>query len=198
MSNTFFTSDTHFHHANIIRYSNRPFRDSVEMNNKLIENWNAVVQPDDVIYHLGDFTFGRDDYMLESVLNRLNGYIIFIEGNHDKLARRNKHRFYNYHYGHHEVTINGQHIVMNHYPMVVWNKKHHGSWMLCGHTHYNLPVSRQDSMELGRLLDVGVDGNDYKPYSFDDVARIMNTKPMMPRNPLFSDHHGRNSSDAAD
>jgi hypothetical protein len=53
-------------------------------------------------------------------------------------------------------------------------------------------------MELGRLLDVGVDGNNYKPYSFDDIARIMNTKPMMPKNPLFSDHHGRNSSDVVD
>mgnify|MGYP006271418475 CR=1 FL=1 len=87
---------------------------------------------------------------------------------------------------------------MNHYPMVVWNKKHHNAWMLCGHTHYNLPVSRQDNMELGKLLDVGVDGNEYKPYSFDDIKRIMDKKPLMPKNILFSDHHGRNSNDAAE
>lgn len=168
------------------------------MNNKLIENWNAVVQPEDIIYHLGDFSFGREDYLFDSVINRLNGYIIFIEGNHDKLARRNKHRFYNYHYGYHEATINGQHIVMSHYPMVVWNGKHRNSIMLHGHTHYNLPVSRKNNFELGKILDVGVDGNDYKPYSFDEIMKIMNTKPLLPKNPLFNDHHGRNSSDAAE
>lgn len=197
MGETFFTSDTHFHHANIIRYSNRPFKNVVEMNDTIINNWNAVVTKDDVVYHLGDFAFGREDYHIDMILQRLNGYIIFIEGNHDKLTRRNKSKFYNYYYGHHEITLYEQHIVMNHYPMLVWNKKHHGSWMLCGHTHYNLPVSRKDSMELGKLLDVGVDGNDYKPYSFDDLKRIMNTKPMMSKNVLFSDHHGR-ETDAAE
>lgn len=127
----------------------------------------------------------------------MNGYIIFIEGNHDKLARRNKHRFYNYHNGYHEATINGQHIVMSHYPMVVWNGKHRNSVMLHGHTHYNLPASRKNNLELGKILDVGVDGNDYKPYSFDEIMKIMNTKPMLPKNPLFRDHHGPNSSDTA-
>lgn len=161
------------------------------MNNKIIENWNAVVKPGDLVFHLGDFSFGRDDYLFDSVFNRLNGDIVYIEGNHDKLARRNKHKFLNYHYGYYETYVDNQFIVMSHYPMVTWNKKHHDSWMLCGHCHYNLPVIRKDAKELGKVLDVGVDGNNYKPYSFSDLVAIMNTKPMFPSNPLFNDHHGR-------
>ncbi len=56
MSNIWFTSDTHFGHANIIRFCDRPFKDIQEMNERLIANWNAVVRPGDSVYHMGDFS----------------------------------------------------------------------------------------------------------------------------------------------
>jgi calcineurin-like phosphoesterase family protein len=188
--NTFFISDTHFHHSNIIKYCNRPFNDAVEMNKTIIKNWNAVVKPDDLVYHLGDFCFGRENYHFDSVFNQLNGKIVFIEGNHDKLARQNKYKFYNYHYGYHEAYVGDQLIVMSHYPMVTWNKKHRGAIMIHGHCHYNLPIGRKESQELGKILDVGVDGNNYKPYSYDELMAVMKTKPDKAKNSLFSDHHG--------
>lgn len=52
MSNAFVLSDTHFGHANVIKYDNRPFTNVKEMDNKMIENWNRTVKPDDTIYHL--------------------------------------------------------------------------------------------------------------------------------------------------
>lgn len=58
-SRVFFTSDTHFNHTNIIRFCNRPFKDVAHMNETIIANWNSVVGPDDIIFHLGDFLFGR-------------------------------------------------------------------------------------------------------------------------------------------
>lgn len=187
---TFFISDTHFSHANIIKYSNRPFKDVVEMNNTIIQNWNSVVKPDDLVYHLGDFTFGREQYMFDMMFNQLNGYIVFIEGNHDKLARQNKHRFYNYHYGYHEAYVNNQFVVMSHYPMMTWNKKHRGAIMIHGHCHYNLAATRKENKEFGKILDVGVDGNKYKPYSFKELMQVMNSKPDVNSNPLMRDHHG--------
>jgi len=51
-----FTADTHLGHENVIRYNPRPFSSTAEMDEALIENWNQVVQPDDAVYHLGDFT----------------------------------------------------------------------------------------------------------------------------------------------
>ena len=55
---TFFTSDTHFGHANIINLCNRPFKDVNHMNDMLVENWNSVVSDDDTVFHLGDFALG--------------------------------------------------------------------------------------------------------------------------------------------
>lgn len=79
---TFFTSDTHFNHANIIRFCNRPFKDVNQMNEVLIENWNRVISPGDTVFHFGDFCLGGS---LEwtNVLDRLNGKIHLILGNHD-------------------------------------------------------------------------------------------------------------------
>ena len=56
---TWFTSDLHFGHANIIEYSGRPFRDVDHMNRALIERWNALVQPADTVWVLGDVAMGR-------------------------------------------------------------------------------------------------------------------------------------------
>ena len=73
MKKYWFTSDNHFSHRNIIKYCNRPFTDSDEMNNTMIANWNAVVSPDDIVYHLGDFAFEKDRPTLENLMSQLNG-----------------------------------------------------------------------------------------------------------------------------
>lgn len=186
---TFWSGDLHLSHQNIIKYCNRPFKDTVEMNNTIIDNWNKIVGPNDLIYNLGDFCFGNDDNHFNSLLKRLNGYHVFIKGNHDKVAERNKDKFYQFHYGYHEATINGQFIVMCHYPILSWNKKHRGSIMLHGHCHYNLPSTRKESTELGKIVDVGTDGNNFKPYSFDDIMKIMKDKPIEVNNKSLTDHH---------
>lgn len=81
-SDTFFTSDTHFYHTNILKYCNRPFKNTEEMNAILIEKWNAKVKKDDVIWHLGDFCFGGKDNIKE-IFPKLNGKINLVLGNHD-------------------------------------------------------------------------------------------------------------------
>lgn len=179
--NYWFTGDTHFGHANIIKYCNRPFKDVVEMNETIISNWNNVVQKNDLVYHLGDFCFGRNDYEFDMYFKRLNGLIIFIKGNHDRLAWKNRNRFYAYSDSYREIEVNGQEITLCHYAMRVWNKSHHGAWHLYGHSHGSLP---DDKNSLS--FDCGVDCHDFTPINFEQVKKIMSKKEFKP-----IDHHGQ-------
>lgn len=177
--NYFFTSDTHFGHANIIKYCNRPFQNVAEMNETLIARWNEVVKPGDYVYHLGDFCFGD----FGRYFNRLNGIISFIEGNHDRQARANKNAFHSYHKLL-ETRVFGQEIVLCHYSMEVWNKSHHGAWHLYGHSHGTL---KDNPNRLS--FDAGVDCHNFYPLSFEQVKAIMDKKSFKP-----IDHHGDNKT----
>lgn len=85
----YFSSDQHFWHANVIKYCNRPYSSVEEMNEALVRNWNAVVQPDDDVYVLGDFSFALRSVELYS--NRLLGNKKLVPGNHDPICSLNKH-----------------------------------------------------------------------------------------------------------
>jgi calcineurin-like phosphoesterase family protein len=197
LNTTYVTSDTHFGHANVIKYSNRPFANADEMDEALIKNWNSLVKATDTIFHLGDFSFKEP----EQYLRRLNGKIIYIPGNHDQMFYKNK-KLLDYFENAamlHEVTKRidgvkfnlqaevkyddgdrGGLIVLNHYANLVWNKSHHGAMMLHGHSHGSLRYPKEM-----RAMDVGVDPMGYFPIRLDDaVARLSKIKP-----PTF-DHHG--------
>jgi calcineurin-like phosphoesterase family protein len=174
-----FTSDTHFGHANIIKYCNRPFKSLEEMDKTIINNWNKVVSAGDIVYHLGDFCFGREDSTFDFYLRRLNGLIIFIKGNHDKLAWRNRRHFYRAYDSYFEEEVNEQSITLCHYSMNVWNKSHYGAWHLYGHSHGTLPDNPHSLS-----FDCGVDCTEFTPLSFEQVKEKMAKKLWRP-----IDHH---------
>ena len=78
----FFTSDTHFGHANILKYCNRPFTNIQEHDEEIVKRWNEVVPEDGIVFHLGDIGFCSETY-LRDILEKLNGKIYWIIGNHD-------------------------------------------------------------------------------------------------------------------
>lgn len=78
----YFIADTHFYHANIIQYCNRPFDDVKEMNETMIQKWNSVVEDSDTVYHLGDVALCSNE-LLEGIITQLKGKKILIRGNHD-------------------------------------------------------------------------------------------------------------------
>lgn len=146
----YFTGDEHYGHRNVIKYCNRPFQDVEEMDREIIKRHNEVVSDNDIVYHLGDFSLKKNR---SKYLEQLKGKHIFIKGNHDKEG-----------YDILEIKIDGQSIVLCHYAMRVWNKSHYGSWELFGHSHNTLEP-------IGKQMDVGVDTNNFYPYSFEDVKR---------------------------
>lgn len=177
----FFTSDMHFGHENIIKYCNRPFSCANEMNEKLIENWNSKVGKKDVIYHLGDFSFKTKAEKVLEIIDRLNGNIVFIKGNHDKLLMKALKRSLPDIV---EVKIQddeiGKHlIVLCHYPMISWNNSHRGTWQLFGHHHTinekTSPIN--DKLSLNQL-DVGIDAHNYFPISYEEVKKIITIKNL--------------------
>ena len=94
----YLASDLHLDHENIIEYCDRPFDDVEEMNRELIDNWNDVIGTDDVVFFLGDLGFMMDEAGVQNALDKLNGRIVFIEGNHDDTDRYvsglNTHQYY--------------------------------------------------------------------------------------------------------
>lgn len=165
-----FTSDTHFGHAAIIRLCGRPFASVEEMDATLVANWNAVVRPGDEVWHLGDFAY-RNAQPAASYLHRLNGRIHLVWGNHDREeTRRLPHWASSQPYA--EISVGGQRLVLFHYALRVWNKAHRGALHLYGHSHGRLPGDRQ-------CCDVGVDNPawGYRPVRLDEIARFLATQP---------------------
>ena len=184
----FFTSDWHLGHRNIIRYCQRPFASVEEMDDAIIANTNALVQSDDMLYHLGDWSFGMRGKSFagaaEAYRSRVQcKNIVLIWGNHDRRGRGDA-RFQRLFQSTHdllELTLGEQFIVLCHYAMRVWNHSHHGSYHLYGHSHGSLP----DDLHA-RSFDCGVDCFDFKPISLEQVTAIMQAKQWQPVN-----HHGR-------
>ena len=180
MKNIFFTSDHHFGHKNIIKFSNRPFTSVEEMDETMIQRWNEKISPEDEVYHLGDVAF-RTHGSIKKILDRLNGKIHLIKGNHEKQALTYKFRFESIQ-DYLELSVedeslrNGkQMIVLFHYAIKQWNKKHHGSYHLYGHSHGSLP----DDIH-SQSFDVGVDCHDFYPISYEEVKAIMKQKEWTP------------------
>ena len=179
--NTFFTSDTHFGHANIIRLCNRPFKDVEEMNEKLVENWNRVVPEDGTVFHLGDFAFGGSA-LWNKVLDQLNGRIYLILGNHDRgNLRENYIKKFELVTSQMQIEIEDRSIYLNHYPFLCYGGSYRGEnavWQLFGHVHSGPNCTGLDCNRLNILFpyqyDVGVDNNNYTPISWQQVKDAIN------------------------
>ena len=186
-SEVFFTSDTHFGHSNIIKYCARPFDTINNMDEALINNWNAKVPKDGIVYHLGDFAWGSINYW-EKIREQLNGEIILVYGNHDEKYLNNErmYKLFKEVIPQNKIWINKIPIYMNHYPFLCFGGSYKGlgaTWQLFGHVHSN-PRS-EEGLDHKRLVncfptqyDVGVDNNNFTPISFDELHSYINNRQM--------------------
>jgi calcineurin-like phosphoesterase family protein len=156
---------------------------------RIIENWNKTIRPEDVVYVLGDFGSFRSIEDVEETLASLNGKKHLIVGNNDNYNVINAKGWASVtplkdirvKYRDELGTIRYQNIVLCHYAMTVWKNSGRGSWMLFGHSHGTLPDDK------GSLqMDVGVESNNFRPVSFREVKIFMSQKKYVPK-----DYHGR-------
>lgn len=166
MTKIFFTADMHFGHANVIKYCKRPYSSVEEMDQALIANWNSTVSPVDTVFVLGDVFFCNKTRALE-ILPQLNGVKCLVHGNHDRVIRKNapiQTHFKHIYPDLHSQIIDGTFVVMCHYPLLTWDRRSHGSFMLHGHCHNTIPFDPTQ-----KRLDVGVDAQGMRPVSWDEI-----------------------------
>lgn len=187
MSNVFITSDLHFKHKKICEYTNRWKDTTQELHDDwLVDLWNSQVSKNDIVIQTGDFVFNcRKLDVWQSVVNKLNGKIIHIAGNHDShdVLKASGHEWYDLKSK--SFSINGvkQQFVFCHYAMKVWQNSHHGSIHCYGHSHGSM---RDDG---GRSIDVGLDSaynilGEHRFFTLNDVVDYMKD-----RKPVNYDHH---------
>ena len=182
----FFSSDQHFGHRNVVKFCARPFVDEKAMGKQLIENWNSVVGPDDIVVTMGDLFWFNDSHAIKKCIAKLNGKEIYIVlGNHDKRESFRRITDGRFHIldGISHIYLRCEdetrwyqktfEIVCSHYPLMTWAHRDKGAINLFGHIHSG-PRSLADydqdlPLWIGQQLDVGVDNQEYTPISFEDL-----------------------------
>jgi calcineurin-like phosphoesterase family protein len=158
---TYFSSDHHFGHGAARGFYRRPFTSVDEMDRAMIERWNAVVAPDDLVWHLGDFAVRQSPQRVRFLLDALHGCKHLIVGNNDD-ARVTGCPGWQSIQAYAEITVDAISVVLCHYAFRTWRDMAKGSVNLHGHSHGRLkPLPRQ--------FDVGVDVRSFRPVRLEEL-----------------------------
>lgn len=166
----FFTADTHFNDARVLRIDRRPFADLPTHDEALVAAWNGTVGPGDEVWHLGDVARGTPE-MRHRLLERLHGTKHLIVGNNDDEAMRADPNWASVS-AYAELRVDDRPLVLCHYAFRTWNGMGRGAINLHGHSHARLkPIPRQ--------YDVGVDAFPFRPVTLDAIlaSRRRGSKP---------------------
>lgn len=197
------TSDTHYGHKNICRGTTdwrmpdgsipveqtRDYKTIDDMNDDIVNSINNIVDQDDILIHLGDWSFGGIEN-IELFRGRVICKNIYhILGNHDHHIQKNKEntqRFFINVFDYVDLQYNKELIILSHYPISSWNGVNKGVIHLHGHTH--LPHEKKNL--VGRRMDVGMDGHpEFRPYDLDlECIRVLKKKPIESEFSKY-DHH---------
>lgn len=213
VSRVFFFSDFHHSHDpewDVPLWKLRGFNSIEEHDRVLMENWNKKVSENDIVFYLGDLIVGAGKEGYNTFVNTLlklefntlyvmpgnhySGFKQLFDGNfaHDSIdqflrikilseLRESIYFIPNYY----EISVNGQSIVLCHYPILSWNKMSQGAWHLHGHCHGNLHKTKwiENNYYKGKVLDIGPECNN-EPISFNELKQIFKS-----RIELKVDHH---------
>ena len=165
-------SDYHFFHKNIIKYSERPFKNVEEMNAELVKRWNETVTNSDVVYYLGDFAMGKfgmsKDNTLKDMVSSLNGYkkILFL-GNHDNSQGKM------YEYGWDVVldqavvnTVYGR-VLLRHYPLLSQHRSSYKMQNILCCIHGHIHVGPDDEYNINASCEM----TDYRPILIESIIK---------------------------
>jgi len=161
-----FTTDPHYGHWNIVKYCNRPFSSIEEMNKTLIDKWNSVIKPEDLVYVVGDITMSYSKKKMKEIFDQLNGEKILIKGNHDKKATIPIDSFVEIHDRLH-ITGENYDFILVHDPAEAAANHETDQKYICGHLH-SYPEDRM----YRNWFDAGVDGNNFTPISLEEIIKL--------------------------
>lgn len=172
MSDIFFVSDTHFGHANILKFTLpdgspvRPFASVEEMDEHMVDRWNSVVRPQDKVYHLGDVAMRREHIQ---IVGRCHGHKRLVRGNHDD--HDIKHYLPFFKEIHATRVLDG--MIFSHIPI---HSESLGRFTanVHGHVHNNVPA-----LHFGpRYFNVSVEVIDYTPIALEDLKQRIAAQQM--------------------
>lgn len=200
--NIFITSDTHFSHSNICRATTnwrteddkvpisqtRDFITLDKMNSTIVNNINDLVDQDDILIHLGDWSFGGFEKIKEFRSRIICKNIHLILGNHDQHIDNNKENcrsLFTSVSNYMNLEVGQFKFVLMHYPISSWDGLNKGVMHLHGHTH--LPTHMR--LSKGQRMDVGIDGHpEFRPYNLiSEVIPLLRHRPTISEMP--NDHH---------
>lgn len=180
-SKIFFTSDSHFYHRNIIKYCNRPWNhgfnengemivtdeDVEKMNDDMISNWNSVVGENDLVWHLGDFAFGKDKLeKTKQLIEKLNGKINIVLGNHDLHGNENIKHYYDIGFNkvYDRKVIIDDYVILSHIPLMFLNENT-PFFNIAGHVHDSTVYQTFTKSQA----IVCVERHNYTPISYETI-----------------------------
>lgn len=181
---TFYISDLHFGHKNVLAFDNREFPNIEAHDEALIERWNSVVGIDDDVWILGDISWYPATKTIE-IFNRLNGTKHLCVGNHDKKLLRNQdvRNLFAEIVDYKEIQLGEIGVVLCHYPIPCFNHSFYGWYHLYGHVHVSFEwnMMKQVAYEMealygktNRMYNVGcmIPGMDYTPRTLEEIIQI--------------------------
>lgn len=201
------TADPHLGHNPkwlVPLWQARGYANVKEHDDTLIDSFNSVARPSDILIIIGDFCLNTTVENFNAYLDRIKcRNIWYLWGNHDNPHKKAIYQkamgqnfvgsiqveSYPFQYKNMlylgnrvNAVLNGQYAVLDHFPIYVWEEMQHGSWMLCGHSHNGCELSRAETT-TGKILDVGWDGHK-APWTLDEIRAVMETKKF-----VAVDHH---------
>lgn len=207
VQNVFFTSDLHLNHKLEGVWKSRGYASIEEHRSAVINKINQTVGANDILFNLGDFTLHCDEENFEQIIASIKCQNLYcLWGNHPNPSRKIYQRsvantlsryedrdgfcsdedieIYPFRYknlvfigDYAEIVVDNQFIVLSHYPISIFNHCARGAWCCCGHSHYNFDDTKAETLDKGKIFDVGWDGHG-KPLSFSELKQIMDKKQL--------------------
>jgi calcineurin-like phosphoesterase family protein len=204
-------SDFHVNHNKEFIVEKRGFDKITDHNHWILNSVNALVQPDDILWYLGDGCLNATEQDFRDFFHKIKCRVHYIWGNHESVPFQVYKNEVFKKYGDSEIEvypftignitffgnyceayIDSQRVTFTHYPFLLWNKSHHGSWNLSGHSHMSNPLTHVSASD-GCILDCGVDTakqyNGQAIFSWNDIRSIMKAKQIK-----FLDHHNERTT----
>lgn len=168
----YYIADQHFGHKQVINFDSRPFQDTKEMDQYMIDAHNSVVTDQDDVYFIGDVFYGNTkEYSW--YLKQLNGKKHLIQGNHDgKLLKDNQAlSFFESIDKMLFVMDTNVKIVLCHFPLLEWNGYYRGAYHIHGHIHNQKNEAFGVLRNMERALNASASIIGYKPCTFRDLIK---------------------------